>query len=138
MKNYIKVGFLSLLVGALCVLYFFKSGDNLKDVYVFETGFFDNYDEAFSNTKNYPSSVVLPELDGYYVIIAMYENIDLINEMLVYYEEKNIDVRIKKIKCHRKFVEELNRYEKIVTNIDNKDLYDKLNQNILDMYISTI
>ena len=127
-----------MLVGALCVLYFFKSGDNLKDVYVFETGFFDNYDEAFSNTKNYPSSVVLPELDGYYVIVAMYENIDLINEMLVYYEEKNIDVRIKKIKCDRKFVEELNRYEKIVTNIDNKDLYDKLNQNILDMYISTI
>lgn len=138
MKNYIKVGILSLLVGALCVLYFFRSGDNLTDVYVFETGYYDNYDEALSYTKNYPSSIVLPEVDGYYVIVAMYENIDLINEMLIYYEEKNIDVRIKKIKCDKKFVEELNRYEKIVNSIDNKELYDKLNQNILDMYISTI
>ena len=138
MKNYIKVGIISLLCGALCVLYFFKSDANLIEVYAFETGYYSDYEEALSKTSNYPSSVVIPDVDGYYIIVAMYEDIDLINKMLVYYEEKNIDVKIKKIQCDKNFVTELNKYESLVTSLDNQELYDKLNQNILDMYIETI
>lgn len=138
MKNYLKAVSISLLCGALCMFYFFKKNNNFIDVYAFQTGYYTSYDEALENKNNYPSSIVIPDSNGYYVIVAMYEDMDLINKMLVYYEEKDINVTIKKISCDKEFVEELNRYESLVINLDNKELYDKLNQNILDMYINTI
>ncbi len=115
-----------------------KSNNDFIDVYAFQTGYYTTYDEALSNKNNYPSSIVIPDSNGYNVVVAMYEDMDLINKMLVYYEEKDIDITIKKISCSKEFVKELNRYESLVINLDNQELYDKLNQNILDMYISTI
>lgn len=138
MNNYLKVVVFSLLVGLLCMIYFFKSNNKFTDVYAFQTGYFQTYNEALANKDQYPSSVIIPGSDGYYVVVAIYEDMDLINKMLVYYEEKDINVSIKKISCSKEFVQELNKYETLANNIEGKELYDKLNQNILDMYISTI
>ena len=138
MNNYLKVVVFSLLVGLLCMIYFFKSNNKFTDVYAFQTGYFQTYNEALANKEQYPSSVIIPGSDGFYVVVAIYEDMDLINKMLVYYEEKDINVSIKKISCSNEFVQELNKYETLANNIEDKELYDKLNQNILDMYISTI
>ena len=84
MNNYLKVVVFSLLVGLLCMIYFFKSNNKFTDVYAFQTGYFQTYNEALANKDQYPSSVIIPGSDGYYVVVAIYEDMDLINKILIF------------------------------------------------------
>lgn len=138
MKKYISVVLVSVSIGIIFMYYFFNAENNYKEAYQFQVGYYSNYETALEEAKKYNSSVIIPDNNGYRVVLAMYEDIDLINTMLMYYGESNIDVTINKVKCDDKFMSELSKYEKIASSIENKSLYDNINQNILDLYMDTL
>lgn len=137
MKKYVGISLISILISVSFMYYFFNINDE-KEIYGFLVGHFNDVDAAQIKANELPSSIILSNNDGYDVYVAMYENIDLINKMLVYYEEEKIPVEIKKLKCSSPFLIELNKYENIALKIENRDLYNEVNQNILDLYVSSI
>lgn len=137
MKKYVGISLISILISVSFMYYFFNIKDE-KEIYGFLVGHFSDVDAAQTKANELPSSIILSNNGGYDVYVAMYENIDLINKMLVYYEEEKIPVEIKKLKCNSPFLIELNKYENIALKIENRDLYNEVNQNILDLYVSSI
>ena len=106
-------------------------------VYALETGVFENKEKALKFVKNLPSYIIV-ESDGLYkVYSAIYKNIDIINEMVVYLENKDILVYLKSIDVTKEFYNELLNYEKIITNNYNENIYDQVNQSILNTYIES-
>lgn len=138
MKQYFKVVIISLLSTFLIIGFFLKKEEEVKDIYAFEVGFYNDYNSANEYSKKINNSRVIPQGDGYHVVVALYEDINIINKMLIYYSEKEIDVKLEKISCDKNFLSDLNKYENIVTSLDNKELYDKVNENILDMYLDRL
>ncbi len=138
MKRYMGSVILGLMIGGLFTFYFLKVNNQTNEIYALEVLNTKDLELANNKSREYTSSMVLENDDGFHVILAIYNNIDLINKMLVYYEENNIDVHISKLDCSNEFLNKLNKYEDIVVNIENKDVYEDINKNILSMYKDTL
>lgn len=138
MKKYFGVIIFSILLGGLFTFYFLTLNNPKEEIYALEV--FNSKDLNLANNKSleYKNSMVLEQTDGFHVILAIYNNLDLINKMLVYYEDNNIDVYLKRIDCNKEFLNKLNKYEDIINNIDNINIYEDVNKNILNMYKDTL
>lgn len=138
MKKYFGVIIFSILLGGLFTFYFLTLNNPNEEIYALEV--FNSKDLNLANNKSleYKNSMVLEQTDGFHVILAIYNNLDLINKMLVYYEDNNIDVYLKRIDCNKEFLSKLNKYEDIINNIDNINIYEDVNKNILNMYKDTL
>lgn len=138
MKKYLTTIIISLLLGGLLSYYVLNLNNEDNKIYTLEVLNTFDYNEASKINKKYKSSMLLQDNNGYHVILAIYNNIDIINKMLVYYEDNNIDVYLNKIECNKEFLSKLNKYEDIINNIDNLELYNDINKNILNMYKESI
>lgn len=104
------------------------------NIYAFQTGAFENYDNALKQLKNLPSGIIKKDNDLYKVYVAIYKNIDIVNKMIVYFENNNINIYLKSIKVNKEFYNNLENYEKIIQNSDDINVYNKINQSILNNY----
>ena len=68
----------------------------------------------------------------------MYKDIDLVNNMVVYFEDKNINIYLKSIEVTESFYTLLDNYEKLLRNSEDKSIYDKVNQSILNSYLESL
>lgn len=107
-------------------------------VYAFQIGAFTEEEKAQELAKTLPSSIILKENDIYKVYSGIYKNIDIVNKMVIYFEEKNISINLKTLNTSNKFYEELDTLESILAKTTDEAVYNKVNQGILDRYIESI
>lgn len=133
---------LSIGLGIFCTFYIFnKEQIYAKEeylVFAFQVGAYKDYDNAKNFSKTLPSSIIVQEDNLYKIYISIYKDIDIVNKMLVYFENNNINIYLKSLNVNKKYYNILSNYEEIIKNSDNIDLYNSVNQSILNLYIESI
>lgn len=106
-------------------------------VYAFQVGAFESEENAQDYSEYLPSSIVIKEGNLYKVYTAMYKDIDIINQMVVYFEDNDINVYLKNIKVNSTFYTTLSNFEELIKNSYDKNIYNKVNQSILNSYLES-
>ena len=131
---------ISISIGVLFTIFFLNNEQFYAKekylVYAFQVGSFDNIDNATKYKNNLPSSIIIKEDNSYKVLVGIYKDIDIVNKMLVYFEDNNINIYLKNIQVTEELYKKLDNYEKILINTNDYNIYNKVNQSILDMYIN--
>ena len=70
--------------------------------------------------------------------IKLYKDLDLVNKMLNYYEDEDINVYINTINVDRSFYNTLNNYEEVIKNSDSSLVFKPVNESILNLYLESI
>ena len=146
MKKILVISLSGVLVGGLFAFLMFS---NIKEevnavvssdtkVTAFQIGVYSIYDNAIKVQKEYPESYIYKDEDKYRIFIAIYQDSEIINLIKKYYENKNINFYLKEINTNDSFIEELNKYEKILKKSNDIEIYIKANKNILKIFGDTI
>ena len=140
-KNIILVLF-SLISGVLFTIFILnKENIYAKEeylVYAFQVGAYESIDNARDMISKLPSGISIKEDNLYKVYSAMYKDIDLVNKMITYFKDNNINIYLKTINVSKDFYYILDNYEKIISKTDDTTIYDKVNQSILNTYLEGI
>ena len=107
-------------------------------VYVFQVAAFNSYDNASNYLNTLPNGIIVNDSNLYKIYIGIYKDIDLVNKMLVYFEDNNIHVYIKNLYVNKEFYNILDNYEAILNNTVDSLVYDKINQSILNLYLESV
>lgn len=132
---------LIVILSGVLFTYFLLKKDNIYakeeySLYAFQVGYFNDLDNATKLKISLPSSIIINKDNGYYVYVGIYKNIDLVNKMLVYFEDNNINIYLKNINVSKNIYNKIDNYEKILLNSNDNKIYNMVNQSILDMYLN--
>lgn len=141
MKKNIILVLSSILLGVLFT-FFILNKENIYakedyTVYAFQTGAYSTYDKAYQNINNI-SSIIVSDNNLYKIYCAIYKDMDLVNKMLNYYRQKNINIYLKQIKVSANFLKALEKYEELLKKVDDNSTYEQINQSILNLYLESI
>ncbi len=140
MKKNIILVFSSVLLGILFT-FFILNKENIYakeeyTVYAFQKGAYSTYDKAYQNIND-TSAIIVNENNLYKVYCAIYKDMDLVNNMLEYYQNKNINIYLKQIKVSASFYQALEKYEELLKKITDNKNYEQINQSILNLYLES-
>lgn len=138
MKKNIIMVIITLAIGIIFTTFILNKKDiyakSEYNVFAFQVGAYENYDNAKDYAQKLPSSLIVKEDNLYKIYVAMYRNIDIVNKMIVYFENNGINIYLKNIKISRDFSDRLNNYEDFIINSEDEKVYNKINQSILNCY----
>ena len=139
MKKNILLVLFSLISGVLFTIFILnKENIYAKEeylVYAFQVGAYESVDNAQDIISKLPSGISIKEDNLYKVYSAMYKDIDLVNKMITYFKDNNINIYLKTINVSKDFYYILDNYEKIISKTVDTAIYDKVNQSILNTYL---
>ena len=137
-KNIILILF-SLISGVLFTVFILnKENIYAKEeylVYAFQVGAYESIDNANDMISKLHSGISIKEDNLYKVYSAIYKDIDLVNKMITYFKDNNINIYLKTINVSKDFYYILDNYEKIISKTDDVNIYAKVNQSILNTYL---
>lgn len=140
MKKKIIMILISISVGVLFTFAFLnKKTFYAKEeylVYAFQVASFENLDNATKYKESLPSSIIVKNDNSYKIYVGIYKDIDIVNKMLVYFEDNKIKIYLKNINVSKEIYNNIDSFEKILINSNDINVYNKVNQSILDMYIN--
>lgn len=141
MKKLMLIG-LSITAGFLFTFFILnKKNIYAKEEYMifaFQVGAFEKYDNAIDFSEKLPSSIIIKEGKLYKIYVALYNDIDIVNKMIVYFENNNINIYLRSIKVGKEFYTNLVNYEQIINSSKDVNVYNQVNQSILNLYIESI
>lgn len=142
MKKKILLAILSVGAG-MAFTFFFLNKENTfaKEeylIYAFQVGAFEKYDNAVNLSNLLPSSIIKKEDNLYKIYVAMYKDIDIVNKMIVYFENNNINIFLKSLSVSKNFYNDLLNYETLIKNSEDTNVYNKVNQSILNLYLESM
>lgn len=139
MKKNILLVLFSLISGVLFTVFILnKENIYAKEeylVYAFQVGAYESVDNAQDMISKLPSGISIKEDNLYKVYSAIYKDIDLVNKMITYFKDNNINIYLKTINVSKDFYYILDNYEKIISKTEDTAVYDKVNQSILNTYL---
>jgi len=139
MNKKILLSLFSIIVGVIFTFYYLnKENIYAKEeylVYAFQVGAFNNIDNANKLQETLPSSIIVNKENLNKVYVAIYKDTDIVNKMIVYFENKGINIYLKSIKVDKNFYKELNNYEELINKSTDESIYNKVNQSILNLYL---
>lgn len=106
-------------------------------VYAFQVGSFASLENAESKAKELSSSIIIKENGLYKIYVAIYKDLDLVNKMVLFFENNNTNIYLKSIKVSENFYKTIDNFEKILLNTNDDTLINKINQSILDLYLES-
>ena len=149
MKKTILISLSGLLIGTVFALVMFKNVKTnveaaikeTKTATVFQVGVFSIYDNALKEKNKYDYAYAYKDNDIYRVILAIYQDEEIISNLKKYYQNKNINIYLKEIIVSDKFYEELKKFEDILKETNDEKNYVIANKNILkkfeELYVSS-
>ena len=142
MKKNIIMIILAISSGVAFTFFFLNKGvfyaKEEYSVYAFQVGAFKDYDNAKNFINNIPSGIIVNEDNLYKIYVGIYKDIDLVNKMIVYFENKDINIYLKSVKVDKEFYNSVDSFEKILNNTEEEKIYNKTNQAILDLYLEGV
>lgn len=138
MKKNIIMVIITLAIGVLFTTFILNKEDiyakSEYNVFAFQAGAYENYDKAKEYSQKLPSSLIVKENNLYKIYVAIYRNIDIVNKMIVYFENNGINIYLKNVKINSNFASRLDNYEDFIINSEDEKVYNKINQSILNTY----
>ncbi len=138
MKKNVILVIVSIVVGVLFAAFVLNKEDiyakSEYNVFAFQVGAYEDYNNAEKNSSKLPSSIIVKENNLYKIYVAIYKNIDIVNKMIVYFENNGINIYLKGITINEEFYNKLENYEDFIINSDDATVYNKINQSILNIY----
>lgn len=107
-------------------------------VYAFQVGAYEDVDNAASYLEQIPSGIIRYENGLYKVYAAIYKDLDIVNTMVLYFENIDINIYLKTFTVSKDFYKKLDNYERLIKRTNDSNIYDKINQNILSVYLESI
>lgn len=135
-KKFIIISSFLVIISIFVYFYYVKNNEEINGDYVvfaIQTGAYKDYNKAMLESKKIKPSSVIYEDNYYKVYSAIYKNLDLLNEMVVYLEDNDTDVYLKNIYVSEEFYRKLDNYERVILN-SSDDMLEKVNKLILDEY----
>lgn len=135
-KKFIIISSFLVIISIFVYFYYVKNNKEINSDYVvfaIQTGAYKDYNKAMLESKKIKPSSVIYEDNYYKVYSAIYKNLDLLNEMVVYLEDNDTDVYLKNIYVSEEFYRKLDNYERVILN-SSDDMLEKVNKLILDEY----
>ncbi len=137
MKKNILLIASSLILGII-ITFFVLNKENIYakekyKVYAFEVGSYNTYENALNNNLNIPYIIVNHD-NLYKLYIAIFEDLDITNDMLLYFKQNNINPYLKMIEVDKDFYNKLLQYEELIKKLEDTKAYDQINQSILKEY----
>lgn len=142
MKKTILISLSGLLIGTVFALVMFKNVKTnveaaikeTKTATVFQVGVFSVYDNVLKEKNKYDYAYAYKDNDIYRVILAIYQDEEIISNLKKYYQNKNINIYLKEIIVSDKFYEELKKFEDILKETNDEKNYVIANKNILKKF----
>jgi len=142
MKKIILISLSGLLIGTVFALVMFKNVKTnveaaikeTKTATIFQVGVFSVYDNALKEKNKYDYAYAYKDNDIYRVILAIYQDEEIISNLKKYYQNKNINIYLKEIIVSDKFYEELKKFEAILKETNDEKNYVIANKNILKKF----
>ena len=113
-------------------------GSNNYTIYVLSGGEFTSREMAYDKQSKLNTGIIVEEDNLYKIYLALYKDLDLVNKMLNYYEDEDINVYINTINVDRSFYNTLNNYEEVIKNSDSSLVFKPVNESILNLYLESI
>lgn len=135
-KKFIIISSFLVIISIFVCFCYAKNNKEINSDYVvfaIQTGAYKDYNKAMLESKKIKPSSVIYEDNYYKVYSAIYKNLDLLNEMVVYLEDNDTDVYLKNIYVSEEFYRKLDNYERVILN-SSDDMLEKVNKLILDEY----
>lgn len=135
-KKFIIISSVLVIISIFVCFCYVKNNKEINSDYVvfaIQTGAYKDYNKAMLESKKIKPSSVIYEDNYYKVYSAIYKNLDLLNEMVVYLEDNDTDVYLKNIYVSEEFYRKLDNYERVILN-SSDDMLEKVNKLILDEY----
>lgn len=135
-KKFIIISSFLVIISIFVCFCYVKNNKEINSDYVvfaIQTGAYKDYNKAMLEAKKIKPSSVIYEDNYYKVYSAIYKNLDLLNEMVVYLEDNDTDVYLKNIYVSEEFYRKLDNYERVILN-SSDDMLEKVNKLILDEY----
>lgn len=135
-KKFIIISSFLVIISIFVCFCYVKNNKEINSDYVvfaIQTGAYKDYNKAMLESKKINPSSVIYEDNYYKVYSAIYKNLDLLNEMVVYLEDNDTDVYLKNIYVSEEFYRKLDNYERVILN-SSDDMLEKVNKLILDEY----
>lgn len=135
-KKFIIISSFLVIISIFVCFCYVKNNKEINSDYVvfaIQTGAYKDYNKAMLESKKIKPSSVIYEDNYYKVYSAIYKNLDLLNEMVVYLEDNDTDVYLKNIYVSEEFYRKLDNYERVILN-SSDDMLEKVNKLILDEY----
>ena len=118
MKKKILFAIFSVVAGIAFTFFFLNKEDTFAKeeylIYVFQVGAFEKYDNAVNFSNSLPSSIIKKEGNLYKIYVAMYKDIDIVNKMIVYFENNDINIYLKNLNVSKNFYNDLLNYETLI------------------------
>ena len=139
-KNFILITF-SILAGIL-VTFFILNKESFAAseeylAYAFLTTSVDNVMEAENEISRLGLGIYLNNGNKFDICIAIYKDLDIVNEMINQYEKNGTNIYLKTIKVSKNFYKSLDTYENIIKNTNDEQLTTKISESILKMYLES-
>ncbi|MBQ8902289.1 MAG: hypothetical protein IJY87_04390 [Bacilli bacterium] len=142
MKKKILFAIFSIVAGITFTFFFLNKEDTFAKeeylIYAFQVGAFEKYDNAVNFSNSLPSSIIKKEGNLYKIYVAMYKDIDIVNKMIVYFENNDINIYLKNLNVSKNFYNDLLNYETLIKNSEDIHVYNKVNQSILNLYLESL
>ena len=130
---------LSIIAGILFTFFIlnkdvFYAKENYN-AYILQYGAYNKLENAQVELEKLPFGIIIQDSDYLYKIyVGVAKDLNIVNKMLLYFKNKNINIYLKNIKITKDISENIDNYEKLFNeNIDEK-VYININQSILNMY----
>lgn len=138
MKKFIILFFLAIILGATLGIYSYqkfnesddiKASTSMDEVYAFQVGVFDSYDNAKNMANTYHGIIVND--NKYRVYIGL--TINNLNNLKTYFDQKGIAYYVKSIYINNEFYKVLQEYDVLLSNT-SMDNYESIINKVLKEY----
>ena len=106
-------------------------------VYAFQSGAYSTYEKAYEATQD-EANIIVNDNHLYKIYNAILKDSDLIETMIKYFENQNIDIYLKTLNVDKTFYDNLDKYEEILKKLNSPKSYNQINQSILNLYLEGI
>lgn len=144
MKKYFKVIVIAVIIGSVIAFLFYKDikeevkaiTNKDEQIYLFQAGIFKNYDNAAYLAKSFNASIIYQENDYYRVIIGISYNIEAMQKLEAYFNDKKVEYYIKKCHINSDFIKYIKTYEEILLKSEHDQVIDNVLNTILKQFLT--
>ena len=145
MKKYLKILFVSTLIGGIIAFLFYKDinkevraiSKKEEVITLFQVGVFKDYNNALEFSNTFASSIIYNDGEYFRVIIAISYHDDVKTKLEVFHTNKEINYYLKEVRVSKDLINKINNFESIILKTEKDEVIDNVNNSILKLFLSS-
>ena len=141
MKKNVFLALVAVTLGSLLAFHLFKKIDYASatsklnnKIVLYQVGAFSIYANAIEKSTTFPNSIIKEEDGMFKVFVAIAHSNKMIEKYNGYLESNNINYYQKKIYVNDNCLKNIDKYEKLLENVKDNEVFIKTSKEMLDYY----